>query len=102
MPVAQTSRNAYHLKRRALDKRRLQVLAIISDWSGSRPGPTTAEIAEQIGVPDNQISGRVTELLKDERILIAGRKFNPKSGVKVRAYRVPKSSEQLNLFNSPS
>lgn len=97
MPIAETSRTAYHAKRDALRKRRAQVLAIIRDWSGSGPGPTTAEIADRLGVPDNQISGRVTELLGEDLILIAGRKFNPKSGVRARAYTVPRSNEQLAL-----
>lgn len=100
MPVADTSRATYHAKRAALIKRRAQVLAIIRDWAGSAPGPTTAEIADRLHVPDNQISGRVTELLGDGLIQISGRKFNPKSGVRARAYTVPRSSEQLALFKS--
>jgi hypothetical protein len=97
MPVADTSKTAYHAKRAALVKRRAQVLSIIRDWSGSGPGPTTAEIAARLQVPDNQISGRVTELLADQLIHIAGRKFNPKSGVRARAYATPQGSEQLGL-----
>jgi DNA-binding Lrp family transcriptional regulator len=97
MPVADTSKTAYQVKRDALVKRRAQVLSIIRDWAGSGTGPTTAEIAERLHVPDNQISGRVTELLADELILISGRKFNPRSGVRARTYSVPRSNEQLGL-----
>jgi len=98
MPVAETSRNAYHSKRASHDRRRAQALRIIRDWSGSAPGPTTAEIAEHLGLPDNQISGRVTELLEDSLIYIAGRKHNPRSGVRARAYQTPKTANQLSLF----
>ncbi len=100
MPVAETSAAAYRKLKPSLDKRRAQVIRIIRDWSGSAPGPTTAEIADRLGVPDNQISGRVTELLADGLILISGRKFNPRSGVRVRAYAIPRTNEQLTLFNS--
>lgn len=97
MPVATTSAAAYRKLRPSLDKRRHQVLSIIRDWSGSGPGPTTAEIAERLQVPDNQISGRVTELLESGHIHITGRKFNPRSGIRVRAYAAPQSTQQLNL-----
>lgn len=100
MTVASTSRQAYRQIKPDLKRRRRQVYDIIADWPAGKPDPSIADIAQRLGWQNNEVSGRVTELRKDHLIIITGKKFNP-SGKRARTYRIPASSEQLTLFQTP-
>lgn len=67
------------------DQRYAQILAIIE----RRGDATLAEIAAELRVTPNQISGRITELLNDFIIEPTGaRRPNPKTGSPCRVYHL--------------
>lgn len=67
------------------DQRYAQILAIIE----RRGDATLAEIAAELRVTPNQISGRITELLNDAVLEPTGaRRPNPKTGAPCRVYRL--------------
>jgi predicted transcriptional regulator len=69
----------------------------------ARPGGLTSqEIADNLGVGVNVISGRPTELLKNGYVIDSGKRRKTRSGLNARvvvAARLAEPTQQPGLFN---
>ena len=85
MTVAETSLRAFENNQATFNKDRDRVFAVIR-----KKGPITgADVAREMQKPYHAISGRITELLKQNRIQVSGRTQN-QFGNTVRQYEVKK------------
>ncbi len=73
-----------------LPERRAAVFSVIRDC-----GPITCqEIADLMGKPINEVSGRITELKKDDLILVCGKAFSNTHKPRALLRVVPREPEQ--------
>lgn len=76
--ISDTQRDSWESLQDTVEGKRRRVLDVISN---SSRGATLFEICKVLGWPVNRISGRVTELRKNGRIVDSGyRRENPESG----------------------
>ncbi len=74
-----------------IETRQQQVLNILAKYGRS----TNRQIAKALNWDINRVTGRVCELVKDDKIIVDGRTYDSETNRTVTVFKLP---EQLELF----